>query len=269
MGKSRQRLNEAAEAFEGAFLKILLKSMRSTIPEGGLFERKQMEQFEEMRDGALADSLANRGATGIAQMVVRQLGGEPASPTLTSQQRGTSFSTAMPAGPTASRSTPTKTPLSEQQSRKNFVQQLLPAARKAASLLGIEAKVLIAQAALETGWGKHIPASTTAASSHNHFGVKAGANWDGPVTEHTTNEFLGGKMRKVVASFRAYGSAEESVADYVKLISQSARYGDAIKSSNSGDYLRALQNGGYATDPHYADKVQSVMGSQELRFLND
>ncbi|MEM7705802.1 MAG: glucosaminidase domain-containing protein [Pseudomonadota bacterium] len=258
------KLNEAATAFEGAFLKILLKSMRQTIPEGGLFDRQQMAAFEEMRDGALADSLAGRGATGIAQMVVAQLGGKPQQPqpaiTLTQGVR--------PAQSVNVSQTP-ETSGSSAGERQRFVDQLMPVARRAASALGIDAAVIVAQAALETGWGKHVPTRAGGGTSHNLFGVKASAGWQGPTSSQTTTEFLGGKLREVVASFRAYASPAESVSDYVNLIRSSGRYAAAAGASSPDAYLKALEDGGYATDPNYARKIKAILGGQELRSAHD
>lgn len=256
------KLNEAAKAFEGAFLKILLKSMRDTIPEGGLFDRQQMAAFEEMRDGALADSLAGRGATGIAQLVVTQLGGKPQKPAVTLTQGVRPAQAANVEGVTKSTG-------SNADERQRFVDQLLPVARKAASALGIDAAVIVAQAALETGWGKHVPTSPSGASSHNLFGVKAGGSWRGATSSQTTTEYLGGKLREVVASFRAYASPQESVTDYVNLIRSSDRYAAAAQARSPEAYLKALEDGGYATDPNYARKIQTILSGPELRSAHD
>ncbi|MFK7955622.1 MAG: flagellar assembly peptidoglycan hydrolase FlgJ [Lysobacterales bacterium] len=266
--KSDARLHEAAQAFEGAFLKILLKSMRSTIPEGGLFDRQQMAAFEEMRDGALADSLSGRGATGIAQIVAQQLG---ASTKPTPTTNATIIGNPPSAHIESKRPTPIEQPISgstnEQQRR--FIDQLLPAARTAAKALGIDPSVIIAQAALETGWGQHVPQKSNGASSNNLFGVKSSSGWRGDTTQHQTTEFLGGKLRNVVAQFRAYADPAESVADYVELISQSKRYAPAVNAKNSSDYLKALSDGGYATDPDYTEKIQAILKSLEMRSTHD
>ncbi|MEM9531324.1 MAG: glucosaminidase domain-containing protein [Pseudomonadota bacterium] len=259
--KADPQLQEAAEAFEGAFLKILLKSMRATLPEGGIFDRQQMAAYEEMRDGALADSLAKRRATGIADLLVEQLGGgsEPArmSPTPIG-----SLETAAAAGPVGKRA---DTPADAQ----SFVDQLLPAARKVADLIKVDPRVIVAQAALETGWGQHVPQRTGGRASHNLFGIKAGSSWSGPVARQTTTEYLGGKLHQVVDAFRAYSSEAESLADYVKLIATSPRYQAAREAATPEAYLQALQDAGYATDPEYAAKIQRVLKSPELRNAND
>ncbi len=259
--KEQLRLQKAAEGFEGAFLKLLLKSMRDTIPEGGIFDRQQMAAFEEMRDGALADSLANRGATGIAQMVVRQLGGEGVSP----QPLNTAISHNRPPQPAAPAALgQSRESASQTAKQRAFIDQLLPAARRAAKALGIDATVIVAQAALETGWGQHIPKTADGSSSNNLFGVKADNRWQGNVTEQETTEFLGGRLRKVVAQFRAYGSAADSVSDYVRLISSSKRYAPALNAESAAQYLNALEDGGYATDPNYAEKIQAIINSPEM-----
>lgn len=139
-----------------------------------------------------------------------------------------------------------------------FMAQHAPHARQAQATSGIPATFMVAQAALETGWGKHEIRFDDGRTSYNLFGIRAGANWKGPVAEIWTTEFVNGTAQKVRGQFRAYGSYEESFNDYARLISQSPRYANAMR--HLGDpqaYAAALQQAGYATAPNYA----SVLGS--------
>lgn len=140
----------------------------------------------------------------------------------------------------------------------DFVSRVLPMAQKAADKLGVSPLVLVAQAALETGWGRSIIRDNSGNSSNNLFNIKAGGRWNGQAMSVNTLEYRDGVAEKERAAFRAYPSLEQSFDDYVNLI-DSGRYRDARASAADPDaYLKALQNAGYATDPQYADKVSSI-----------
>ena len=117
----------------------------------------------------------------------------------------------------------------------------------------------MAQAALETGWGRSMPVDDYGRPSFNLFGIKASGNWRGPVASSVTTEFVDQRATRQVERFRAYGNIEQSIADHANLLSSSRRYAAVL---NSGDdiaaYATALQRGGYATDPHYARKLVAV-----------
>ena len=138
----------------------------------------------------------------------------------------------------------------------------MPAAEKAAKALGVSPKSIMAQAALETGWGRSLPTDASGRSSFNLFGIKATGNWQGASTASMTTEFVNGRSTRSVESFRAYDSFESSFADHALLLSRSPRYAGAV---NAGDdvhaYATALQRGGYATDPNYARKLVAVAES--------
>lgn len=147
------------------------------------------------------------------------------------------------------------------ESAEQFVQTMLPMAEKAAKRLGVEARYLVAQAALETGWGKSMIRHKDGSNSHNLFGIKA-TGWRGESAQATTTEYVGGKPVKEVAGFRAYDSFEHSFNDFVNLLESNGRYRKALEvASASGDserFVRELQNAGYATDPQYARKISQI-----------
>jgi flagellar protein FlgJ len=146
-----------------------------------------------------------------------------------------------------------------------FARSIWPHARKAAAELGVPARALVAQAALETGWGRRLVGDDRQADSHNLFGIKAGAGWRGAKVESATHEFVGGVRVNQRDSFRAYASPAESFADYVDLLSRE-RY--AAARGTDGDvrgFASALQRAGYATDPRYADKIAAIADGPTLR----
>ncbi|WP_439859070.1 flagellar assembly peptidoglycan hydrolase FlgJ [Pseudomonas sp. MBLB4136] len=144
-------------------------------------------------------------------------------------------------------------------SPQEFVAAMLPMAEKAAEKLGVEARYLVAQAALETGWGKSIIRQQDGSSSHNLFGIKSHNSWSGDSARVLTTEFKGGKAVKEAASFRAYDSYAQSFEDYVSFLQSNGRYEKALNATDNPErFVRELQQAGYATDPHYARKVAQI-----------
>ncbi|MEW6765429.1 MAG: flagellar assembly peptidoglycan hydrolase FlgJ [Pseudomonadota bacterium] len=151
------------------------------------------------------------------------------------------------------------------QEPSRFVQDLMPHARVAASRLGVDPQVLIAQSALETGWGKHLPAGEGGGTSLNLFGIKAHADWTGNKTVASTLEFEGGAMVRKNEAFRAYGSIRAAFDDYVDFLQSNPRYSEALKHAGDSErFVRELQKAGYATDPQYANKILSILRDSPL-----
>ena len=127
------------------------------------------------------------------------------------------------------------------------------------------AHLILGQAALESGWGKREIKMADGSDSHNLFGIKAGKDWNGKVAQVTTTEYHNGVASKQVESFRAYDSYAESFHDYAKLLSDNPRYAGVLGQSDAKVFAQGLQQAGYATDPHYADKLAGVIGSISTR----
>ncbi|MCE2595603.1 flagellar assembly peptidoglycan hydrolase FlgJ [Motilimonas cestriensis] len=143
---------------------------------------------------------------------------------------------------------------------ESFVQSLLPFAKKAAQALGVSPTILVAQAALETGWGKKVIQTMNNDSSFNLFNIKADRRWEGSHTNKDTLEYYDGIAVKERAKFRVYQDFEQSFSDYVQFLQQNPRYQHALKTTDDPErFMRQLQKAGYATDPRYADKVMSVL----------
>lgn len=145
-------------------------------------------------------------------------------------------------------------------SPEEFVATLMPMAEQAAQSLGIEPRYLVAQAALETGWGKSIIRQADGSSSYNLFGIKSLGGWDGQSARVLTTEYKGGQAVREAASFRAYESFEHSFQDYVSFLKGNARYQEALQQAdnNPEGFVRELQQAGYATDPQYARKISQI-----------
>jgi flagellar protein FlgJ len=136
------------------------------------------------------------------------------------------------------------------------------AAKAAEAATGIPANFMVAQAAHESGWGRHEIKHRDGSTSFNVFGIKAGANWKGPVAEVTTTEYINGQPHKVKAKFRAYGSYEEAFTDYAKLMKNNPRYAKVVDNASSAQgFAQGLQKAGYATDPAYADKLTRMINT--------
>ncbi len=140
-----------------------------------------------------------------------------------------------------------------------FVETMLPMAEKAAARLGVDPHYLVAQAALETGWGKSVIKESDGSSSYNLFGIKSHGGWQGDSANVMTTEYRNGVQGKERASFRSYDSWEQSFEDYVSFLETNGRYQQALSSTaNPDSFFRELQQAGYATDPQYANKVSQI-----------
>ncbi|KPZ28578.1 Flagellar rod assembly protein/muramidase FlgJ [Pseudomonas coronafaciens pv. zizaniae] len=140
-----------------------------------------------------------------------------------------------------------------------FVETMLPLAKEAAARIGVDPVMLVAQAALETGWGKSIMRQQDGSSSHNLFGIKAAGSWKGAEARAITSEFRDGKMVKETADFRSYGSYADSFHDLVSLLQNNNRYKEVVNSADKPEqFVKELQKAGYATDPDYASKISQI-----------
>lgn len=142
---------------------------------------------------------------------------------------------------------------------REFVSRMSAAAKVASEQSGVHAKLILGQAALESGWGKREILRDDGSPSYNVFGIKAGKSWKGDVAHVMTTEFVDGVPRKVREPFRAYGSYEEAFTDYARLVGNSRRYESVVEAPTAEVAARRIQDAGYATDPAYADKLITVM----------
>ena len=151
---------------------------------------------------------------------------------------------------------------------EQFVQAIWPIAEKVGKEMGVEPKAIISQAALETGWGKHIIHEANGKNSHNLFGIKSDKRWSGAAANVSTLEYRNGIAQKEIAAFRSYDSYEDSLKDYAKFVKNSSRYEEAVNQGSSiKGYSEGLQNGGYATDPNYAKKIQRIASGDLLNNI--
>jgi len=245
-------IREVARQFESLFARMMIKSMRDAIGKDPIFGGSQSEMYQGLFDDQLSMELTKGRGLGLADMLVRQL-----------QQRAGSGSTGSgnpatgSADPAAASGTPPTASTAEQQS---FVRSVWGQAQQAARQLGVHPVSLVAQAALESNWGRSVPQDPSG-SSHNLFGIKAGSTWQGPRVSADTQEFHGTSAASEPAAFRAYGSSAESFQDYAALLTTNPRYSAALGSgADVQSFGAALQRAGYATDPDYARKLTAVAG---------
>lgn len=273
---SPEAIKEVAKQFESVFLTMVLKSMRQAKLADSIMDSKQSEFFRDMYDQQMAVHLSGDPGTGLAELIARQLSPkqDEAQEPLSAEDylnRSASFAAAHRAAPKpADAASPVvevreaQTPLKEVggkplTNKEQFIETLRPYAEKAAASLGVDADVLLAQAALETGWGKSVIKHRDGSSSYNLFNIKADKSWQGKQVKKATLEFDNGIGRKEMAGFRAYGSYQDSFNDYVQFIKENPRYQNAIKMAHKPErYMHELQQAGYATDPGYAAKVMRI-----------
>jgi peptidoglycan hydrolase FlgJ len=251
-------VREAAKQFEALFMQQLLKSMRQATMTSGMLDNETSRLGTEMLDSQLATKMTGLPG-GLADAIARQLERQIGAVTGQVPPRLTL------AEPVAA-AKPTDTPRIPSRSAAEFIQQHDATAQSVARESGIPAAFMLGQAAHESGWGRREILNADGSSSHNLFGIKAGAGWTGPVAEVTTTEYVDGKPQKTVARFRAYGSHEESFRDYARLMQQSPRYAGVVAglsqaSGNVAEFAQGLQKAGYATDPAYAEKLTRVINT--------
>jgi flagellar protein FlgJ len=267
-------LDEVARQFESLFMQMMLKSMRKAGFGGGLMDNKNTEFYRDMYDQQIAMDLSKQRGMGLAEVIKRQLDGlhpgtvtgrdfasyrnqivaRPESQVVQpGEQAAGSGSVQDGAGPV-----PDGTP-------ESFIDALRPAAEKAAAQLNLPPEALLAQAALETGWGKYVMRQADGSSSHNLFGIKADERWSGDKVQVSTLEYRDGVAMRTRADFRAYDSWEESFDDYVQFVRDNPRYAEALQAgSDTGAYFDRLQKAGYATDPAYAEKINRILDEGPL-----
>jgi flagellar protein FlgJ len=248
-------VRKVAQQFESMFTRMMLKSMRDAVGTDPIFGSDQEKMYQGMYDDQLALQLSKGRGLGLADMLVRQLQRLSAASASPAASSAPSASGAAPSNP--AKASP---PAASAATQQNFIQGLLPQAEQAGQQLGVAPSNLLAQAALETNWGRSLPHDSSGHSSNNLFGVKATGAWDGASAQAVTSEAApDGSAASVVAPFRSYADATQSFQDYVSLLRNNPRYAAAL---NTGGDTRAfatgLQRGGYATDPDYARKVSAV-----------
>ena len=269
-------LREAAQQFESLFINMMLKSMQAANFKDPLFGSSQQSMYQDMYDEQLSIQLSKQHSFGLADMLVQQLRREGlagGAPQAGASPPASAASTVGVSGPTAAEPLETKAAgslsrgaaLSVSTSRAQqtaFARALWPEAERAGQQLGVSPVSLIAQAALETDWGRSMPRDATGSASNNLFGIKAGAGWNGGSVVSATHEYRGGVKTAVRSSFRAYGSCALCFQDYTALLRGNPRYSAALGTGgNVQAFATALQQGGYATDPDYARKLSAVAGT--------
>lgn len=274
-------LDQVSRQFESLFLQMMLKSMRDASMGGGLLDSKQSEHYREMYDKQIAMEMTQGEGVGLADVLKRQLGGGISNqyrdlkpeeylgmPVVAMAHGKRSADVPDDDSDTQALAATSATRMSFDGDPQNFLQQLWPAAEQAAAKLGLAPEALLSQAALETGWGKHVMRHRGGDSSHNLFGIKADRSWQGDKVHVGTLEYRDGVALNTRANFRAYDSFEQSFSDYVDFLERNPRYRDALgKTDDPSAYFDALQKAGYATDPAYADKIKKILDSDPVRRM--
>lgn len=251
--QSPEALKTAAKQFEAMFTQMLLKTAHGEDSSGDLLGGSESNVYRDLYDQQMAMHMASGRGLGIADMLVRQL--QAKAPTGPGAVDGQGIPLAAPA-----KAMPLNTSsMSIPKSADAFVDALQPHAERAARELGVPANVIVAQAVLETGWGKHQVRNADGSVSNNLFGIKADPSWTGAKASARTQEFSNGKAQTESAQFRSYASIGEAVDDYVKFVKSNPRYAEALRhGGDGGHYLQGLQKAGYATDPAYAQKIARI-----------
>ena len=280
---SNEALKKAAEHFESIFTQMLMKSMRQANEamedKNSPFNSSGVKFFQEMHDQQLSLELSKKGSLGLADLIVKQL-----SPNVDGYKPSTVLrnDAQLPMQKPSSESLPEfirRQPEPVQKAEKSveqpnfdspesFISSMWEHAKTAAQKIGLNPAVMIAQAALETGWGKHVIPKQDGGSSFNLFNIKVDRSWQGEHAKKMTLEFEQGLPVKKQANFRAYDSIKESINDYVDFLQSNPRYSKALNNVDKPEqYLDDLQKAGYATDPNYAQKIKNVLQRGEFKQM--
>ncbi len=274
---STENLREVARQFESMFTHMLMKNMRAASLGDGAMDSDQSKFYQDMFDQQLSTELSTGTGLGIADLLVKQLGGDDsAKPAV-----DTPVHYRLPPRNTTITEIREIREVSNESKIKNiskvknesgildpvdFVKKTLPHARRAGQLLGVAPQLILAQAALETGWGQKVIKNQDGSTSNNLFGIKAGGSWSGSTAVVNTLEFVGGIAEKIKAPFRSYASMLEGFNDYAKLLLNNPRYQKVVGSGDdSAAFAKGLKDGGYATDPDYATKIVNIVNSETLK----
>ncbi|MEM5458055.1 MULTISPECIES: flagellar assembly peptidoglycan hydrolase FlgJ [Paraburkholderia] len=283
----------AAQQFDAVFTQMMLKSMRDATPQDGPFDSHDSATFTSMMDQQLSQQMSQKGI-GVADAMLKQLmrnqgmqvgggaggltgmanslgggsGGGDEGQTAALNALAKAYGNAQANGQLAmgkgySANSALTPPLKGDGSSPKvdaFVDKLAQPAQAASAATGIPARFIIGQAALESGWGKSEIKKADGSTSHNVFGIKASKDWTGKTVSTVTTEYVNGKPQRVVEKFRAYDSYQEAMTDYASLLKGNPRYAQVINSAHDvNGFANGMQRAGYATDPHYAKKLMSIM----------
>ena len=252
---SPEALSAVAQQVEALFLQMMLKSMRDATAseETG---SNEMGMYQDMFDKQVALSISQHSDLGIGRLLKRQLAGRPAAGGVKLNSGDLAPAIPVTGAPNGAIA----------HSPAEFVHRMLPPIRRIAAVLGVDPMGILAQAALETGWGQRMPRHADGSSSHNMFGVKAGDEWTGPRASADSMEVANGVATPRRTTFRAYDSIEESVNDFASLLKSSPRYRDVIAAGGSAEgYIASMGKSGYATDPEYANKLNQILHGEALQ----
>jgi flagellar protein FlgJ len=266
-------LKAVAQQFESIFMNMLLKSMREATPQEGLFDSEQSKLYTQLFDQQLVQKLSTGKGIGLADMMIKQLtrsgmavadqAQEKMSPSSFAPGQYKQADSVVPILPQVIENKQSTAPAFK--TPKEFVDAMWPHAVEAGKELGVAPQLLLAHAALESGWGRRQILGADGKSSHNLFGIKAGAKWDGDIVNAATTEYSNGVPQNKREPFRAYASYAESFQDYAGLL-QGNRYREVLgQEGDAAGFARALQQAGYATDPMYASKLARVANSETMR----
>ena len=273
---------KVAQQFESMFLSMMLKNMRATLPGTDPLANDASKLATDLYDQQLAQTMSKGKGIGLAAALVAQIErSQGKTPDLSDLSKSTLHGFSAPVAPTTLRARPmplapstTSTPDAASSTgpstpvHRDFVDRFKDAAIAAAEATGLPAKVILGQAALESGWGRHEVRDTSGTGSFNLFGIKAGASWTGATVDAMTTEVVNGVTQKVVQKFRAYASYADSFIDYAKLVANNPRYEKAVQAAGDAmKYATEMGRSGYATDPNYGSKLARVLSGPLSKLL--
>lgn len=265
---------EVSREFEAMLMQIVLRSMRDANKalSSDLFGSNQMDFYEDIFDKQLS-LLMSKNENGFANMIETNINNQ-----FGVQQKHEEKPLQLPNNINkidTTKASEKDIPFENKSisslhfnTPEEFIKNLWASAKTAANFIGADPKILLAQAALETNWGRKIISSENQHSTHNLFNIKADSSWKNDATVKSTLEEKEGLMVKEKSSFRKYSSFTDSFMDYVSFLKTNTRYQEALnKASNPKEFIQALQDAGFATDSNYANKIWQIFSSSTFKNL--
>ena len=276
----RTKARDAANQFEALLIHNMLKGMRKTTMSENTSNQRAL--YDDMLDQQLAKTMVEAGGLGMAEQLVSQLQGNtprqktqalpsqdqarlrelsntrsepnPVKHSVASMAPGNAVKLRM-----ASSLWQAETSAVQATKQQKFIEPLKAHAEQTAERLGTSSHAVLAIAALETGWGRHMITNQAGQNTHNYFGIKAQKS-DDSFTSNTTQEFIDGESRTVVARFKSFKNLAHGMNGFADFILDNPRYSKALEHAQDPErFIKEIHKAGYATDPDYTTKALSIL----------
>ena len=257
-GAQGKKMSPEEVARQRAVAALLSQEAIDTSPVGHWSQgaARLVNAFSGVRKERQASAAEEQGRSGAKSVIDALLGGGnvsmSSSGTLAPGQAAMYASTPVAEGGLGYSGQAPSAPMAQGGNKQAFIEAMMPHALAVSAQTGLDPRLVIAQSAQETGWGKSAP-------GNNYFGIKSHGKAGGNTM--ATNEVINGQTVRINDSFRGYGDMGESALGYASFLKENPRYRDMLSAPDLDSQVAALGRSGYATDPNYAASVGSIARS--------